>query len=189
LPHAQVKALNPKLMMLSGMVSAARKSIEIIRTAAADKSAADKDAELVETALASQEILHTNSLATVTKKFIVIPRPELKAQTIIGLPRISKIKHVETSRPGFLVIAAGAYTLAAAAACSKQGDQASIPLAGVGTLFVIAYFMTRRATVTFVVDREATETRPGRLPEAGQIVRAVVKALPQLLGNKPPHRS
>jgi hypothetical protein len=185
LPHDHVKALNPKLLLLSGVVSAARKSFEIVRTAASEK-AADKEPELVEIALASEEILHENSLATVTPNFIVIRRPELKSQTIIGLPRISKIKHIETSHPGFLVIASGAYTLAAAAACSKQGGQgAGIPLAGVGTLFVIAYFITRRASVEFVVDCEAMETRPGRLPEAGEIVRAMVKLLPKLLCSKP----
>lgn len=183
MPHVQVKALNPKQMMLWGMVSVARKSFEIIKTAATDNT--PKEAELVDIALASEKILHSNSLATITTNFIVIPQPERKAQTIIGLRRISKIKRIETSHPGFLVIATGAYTLAAAAACSKQGDQAGIPLAGVGTLFVIAYFMTKRATVAFIVDREATETRPGRLKESSQVVRAMVKALPRLLGNKP----
>jgi hypothetical protein len=170
------------------MVSAARRSIEIIRTAAPEKASADKQAELVDIALASEEILHRNSLATVTSNFIVVRRPELKAQIIIGLPRISRIKHIETSHPGFLVIASGAFTLAAAATCSKQGDQAAIPFAGLGTLFVVAYFLTRRATVAFVVDRDATETRPGRLPEAGQVVRAMIKALPRLTGKKPLHQ-
>lgn len=184
MPHVQVKALAAKPLMLWGMVSAARKSFEIIKSGAAE-GAPEKDAELVEVALAREEILHSNSLATVTNNFIVVPRPERKAQTIIGLERISKIKHIETSHPGFLVIATGAYTLAAAAACSKQGNQAGIPMAGVGTLFVIAYFMTKRATVAFIVDREATETRAGRLKESSQLVRAMVKALPRLLGSKP----
>jgi len=184
LPHVQVKALTAKPFMLWGMVSTARRSFEFVGTGA-DDAPAEKEAKPVGMALASEKILHSNSLATVTANFVVIPQPERNAQTIIALRRISRIKRIETSHPGFLVIAAGAFTLAAAAACSKQGDQAGIPLAAIGTVFVIAYIMTRRATLAFIVDDgDATETRQGRVRETRQVVRAMVKAVPRLLVRK-----
>ena len=129
-------------------------------------------AEPVKNALAREQILHRNALATVTSNFIVVRRPEKQAETIIGLPRISRMRRIETTHPGLLVIASAIYLLAAACACSKQGDQASIPFAVVGTLFVLGYFLTRRAAVAFVVDHEATETMLGSLSEAAAVVKA-----------------
>ena len=133
-------------------------------------------AEPVKLVLAREQILHQNSLATITPNFIVVRRPEERAETIIGLSRISRIKHIETTHPGLLVIASAMYLLASACAFSKQGDQAGIPLAFVATLFVLAYFLTRRAAVAFVVDRERTETMHGSLSQAAALVKALEKA-------------
>jgi hypothetical protein len=132
--------------------------------------------EAVKTVLAREEILHENALATVTRNFIVVRRPEKRAETIIGLRHISRVNRVETSHPGLLVIAVAVYLLAAACACSKQGGQAGIPLAVVGISFVIGYFLTRRAAVVFVVDRERSETMHGSLSEAAALVKALKKA-------------
>jgi hypothetical protein len=139
-------------------------------------------AEPVKAVLAGERILHQNSLATVTTNFIVVRRPEKRAEAIIALSRISRIRRIETTHPGLLVIAAGIYLLAAACAYSKQGGQAGLPLGVVGTLFVIGYFLTRRAAVAFVVDREATETMHATLREAADLVRAMEQAQAQLAG-------
>ncbi len=132
--------------------------------------------EPVKAVLAGERILHENSLATVTSNFIVVRRPEKHAETIIGLPRISRIRRVETTQPGLLVIASAGYLLAAACAYSKQGGQAGLPLAILGTIFVAAYFLTRRAAVEFVVDREITETMRGSMSEAAAVMKAMKKA-------------
>ena len=133
-------------------------------------------AEPVKVVLAGEQILHENSLATITPNLIVVRRPEKQAETIIGLPRVSRIKRIETTHPGLLVISSGIYLLAAACACSKEGGQAGIPLAFVATLFVLGYFLTRRAAVAFVVDHEPTETMHGTLSEAAALVKALEKA-------------
>jgi hypothetical protein len=137
--------------------------------------------EPVKAALVGERILHKNLLATLTTNFIVVRRPEKHAETIIGLPRISRIKRIEVSHPGLLVIASAVYLLSAACAYSKQGGQAGLPLAIVGTLFVLAYFLTRRAAVAFVVDSEATVTMYGSLSEAAKLVKAMKKAQENLL--------
>lgn len=183
--QAQAGQLNSNHANLPREVSAGTplRRLRIVRSPAPSRASAPNHAELVEIALASEQILHANSLATVTTNFIVVRRPQARAETIIGLLRISKVRHIETSHPGLLVIASGVYLLAAAAACSKQGDQAGLPLAVVGTIFVFAYFMTRRAAVAFLVGREATETAHGSLREAAALMKATAKALPRLLGS------
>jgi hypothetical protein len=140
-------------------------------------------ADLVKSVLAGERILHDNSLATVTTNFIVVRRPERRRETIIALARLSCIRRIETTHPGLLVVASAIYLLAAAAYCSKQGgQQAALPMIILGTLFVLAYFMTRRAAVAFVVDREPTETIQGSIPEAAKLMKAMEKAQRELLG-------
>lgn len=146
-----------------------------MRSGLAYKSALNHP-DAVKSVLAREEILHESALATVTRNFIVVRRPEECAETIIGLRHISRIKRIQTSHPGLLVIAIAAYLLAAACACSKQGGQTGIPLAVVGTSFVVGYLLTRRAAVVFVVDREPTETMHGSLSEAAALVKALQKA-------------
>ena len=166
--------------MTSPMV--ARRPLLIMRSDVAYRAYRLDHGEPVKTVLAGELILHQNSLATVTSNFIVVRRPEKRAEAVIGLPRISRIKRIETTHPGLLVIAAGLFLLATACACSKQGGQAGLPLGVLGTLFVFGYFLTRRAAVAFVVDREATETMHGSLHEASDLVRAMERAQAQLAG-------
>lgn len=179
MPEIQIGELNSKRLTFYGILPAktARKLLRIARVAARYRSHAVGHAELVNIALAGEEILHANSLATVTPNFIVVQRPEPQIEVIIGLGRISKIKHIHISRPGYLVIAGGSYLLSAAAACSKQGGHASFPLAVLGSIFAVAYLMSRRGTVAFVLDRETTETRPGSVTEAAELVEAMLKIL------------
>jgi hypothetical protein len=176
LEHVQAEQLDSKQVNLTGIVAADAPSKQFKTTKGVARYRAGTHAELVNIALTGEQILHINSLATVTGKFVVVRRPEMRAEAIIGLPSISKLKRIETTRPGLLVIAIGLFLLAAAAACSKQGDQAQIPLGVTGALFVIAYFLTRRAAVAFVVDCEATETMHGSLSEAAELIKAMEKA-------------
>jgi hypothetical protein len=151
-----------------------------MRSAVSYTSPAIQHADTIKSVLASEQILHDNSLATVTTNFIVVRRPERRKETIIGLGRLSSIRRIEITHPGLLVIASAVYLLAAAAYCSKQGGQAAVPMGVVATLCVFAYFMTRRAAVAFVVEREATETMHGSLSEAAALVTAMQKAQKEL---------
>ncbi len=144
-----------------------------------------KHTDPVKTALAAEEILHENSLATVTKNYIVVRRRDLRAQAIIRLPQITKLKRIVTTNPGYLVIAAAIYLLAAAAALSKQGDKAGLPFAALATIFVAVYFVTRRAAVVFVADGQITETSLGTFSEAAAVVNAIATELPDVVAAKP----
>jgi hypothetical protein len=179
IPLGRVPIRNLNNKMASPVV--ARRPLLIMRSDVAYGPYSLDHAEPVKAVLAGERILHQNSLATVTTNFIVVRRPEKRAEAIIGLSRVSCIKRIETTHPGLLVIAAAVYLLAAACAYSpKQGGQLSIPLAVLATLFVAAYFLTRRAAVAFVVDREATETMHGSLREASALVKAMERAQQEL---------
>ena len=159
----------------------ARSPFQIMRSAVSYTSPVIQHADLIKSVLADEQILHDNSLATVTTNFIVVRRPERRRETIIALPRLSRIRRIEISHPGLVVIASAIYLLAAAAYCSKEGgQQVAVTMAILGTLFVFGYFMTRRAAVAFVVDREPTETIHGSLREAAQLMKAMAKAREEL---------
>ncbi len=178
--------LQPKAIgeTLAPLVPSWRNRLEAIvykipRNRAQGKIFGQKHAEALTGVLAKETILLSNSLATVTPNLVFVRRPETQSETVIGLNRISSIRRIQTSHPGLLVFAAAAFVLSAAAACSKEADDAPIPLAVLGSAFVIAYFVTRRAALAFVVDREGTETIQGSLPEAAALLHAVSKAQAQ----------
>jgi hypothetical protein len=83
---------------------------------------------------------------------------------------------VRMTYPGLLVISAALFLVAAAAYFSKQGGNATVPMAVLGLAFLILYFGSRRAAVIFVVEGELLETIPGTLREAGALIKAVEKA-------------
>ena len=124
------------------------------------------------TALSSEEILQSSLSAVVTTDFVMVTNPK-GTQIVISLERLSEIKRIKTTYPGLLVIASGAFLIAAAAYCSKEGDGAALPAALIGLAFVIAYFWSQRASIAFVVDGESTETPSGSLREAAALLRAV----------------
>jgi hypothetical protein len=127
-------------------------------------------------ALPGEQVVQTNSLATVTRNCLVIRDSDGQLHTIISLSRITGIKTIRKSYPGVLVVAAGLALIAAAAFCSKQGAGAGPPIAGLAALFVLGYFGSRRAAVAFLMGRESTETAYGGLRKAAQLVRAVREA-------------
>jgi len=127
-------------------------------------------------ALSSDEILQSSLSAVVTADYVMITGPKGGSHILISLERLSEIRTIKTTYPGLLVIASGAFLIAAAAYCSKQGDGAALPAALIGLAFVIAYFWSQRACIAFVVDGESTETVSGSLREAAALVRAVKTA-------------
>jgi hypothetical protein len=127
-------------------------------------------------ALSSEEVLQSRLSAVLTADYVIVTSPRGGSHIVISLERLSEIKTLKTTYPGLLVIASGAFLIAAAAYCSKQGDGAALPSALIGLTFVIAYFCSRRASIAFVVDGESAETASGGLRDAAALVRAVEKA-------------
>lgn len=124
-------------------------------------------------ALADEEIIRSNALATVTTNFVVLRDSEGRSHMILSLGHISGLKKIKTSYPGLLVISAAFFLVAAAAFCSKEGYAADVPIALLGLAFVIAYVVSRRAAIGFVVGAAIVETETGGLSEAAAIIAAV----------------
>ena len=127
-------------------------------------------------ALSSDEILQSSLSAVVTADYVVVTSLKGESHIVISLERLSEIRTIKTTYPGLLVIASGAFLVAAAAYCSKQGDGAALPAALIGLAFVISYFWSQRASIAFIVDGESTETASGSLRDAAALVRAVEAA-------------
>jgi hypothetical protein len=128
-------------------------------------------------ALAGEEILESNSLGAVMRHCVVLKGLGSQAESVISLSVISSVKSIRTTYPGLLVIAASAFLIAAAAASSKQGGGAAGPIAILGLLFVVAYWLTRRASVAITVGAERTETVQGSPREAKAFMAAVHSAI------------
>jgi hypothetical protein len=128
-------------------------------------------------ALTGEEILESNSLGTVTSQWVVVRPPESRSEIMISLSHISSVRTVRTTYPGLLVVAGAALLIAAAAAASKQGSGAPLPIALFGVLFLIAYWLSRKASVVFIVGSETTHTPAAGLRETAKFVAAVEKAL------------
>lgn len=128
-------------------------------------------------ALSDTEIVHSNLLATVTRNCVIIPNREGHAQTITSLSRIVAVRRIKSTYPGLVVIAGGIGIIAAAAACSKDGHGAAIPIALLSLGFAIAYLGTRRGSVSIVTgygrQRDVLETPAGSLREANAIAEAI----------------
>ena len=127
-------------------------------------------------ALSDSEIVHSNALATVTRDCVVIPNPNGHAQTIVAISRLLSVKRVKSSYPGLMVIAGGLAVIAAAAACSKDGHGAALPIALLGLGFAVGYIGSRRGSVALVIsaDRlETIETASGSLKDATALAIAI----------------
>ena len=128
------------------------------------------------TALSDERLLFDNPLATITDHCVIVRTTEQQAHTLLPLGRISSLKKVQTSRPAFLAIAAGLFLIAAAAQASKESDGATIPIALFGVCAVIAFFVSRRAAVAFILDGERTQTEFGGLRQASALISAIQSA-------------
>lgn len=130
-------------------------------------------------ALSDQEIVQSSPLATVTRECIIIRDADGHSQTVIALDSLSTVKKIKSSYPGLLVISGGLSVIAAAAASSKDGHGAGIPIALLALGFAVAYVGTRRASVAFAVGAEITETVAGSLKDAANLMEVVQTVRPQ----------
>lgn len=128
-------------------------------------------------ALTGEEILESNSLGTVTSQWVVVRPPESHSEIVISLSHVTNVRSVRTTYPGLLVVASASLLVAAAAACSKQGSGAALPIAVFGVLFLIAYWVSRKVSVTFTVGSEMIHTPAAGLREAARFFSAVERAL------------
>ena len=138
-------------------------------------------ADTIIDALSDEEIVYADSLATLTRNWIIIPDPTRRSQTIPPLARLAEVKAVKVSYPGLLVIASGLFVLAAAAFCSKEGSGAGVPIALVGIGAVIAFLVSHRAWVEFTVGSAVTNTIPGTHKAADELAAAVQAAQADLI--------
>lgn len=127
--------------------------------------------------LAWGETMYSCSLGTVTTSCVVIRTASARSRAIVSLDRVSGMETIKTTYPAFLAIAAGLFLIAAAAYYSKDGGVAHIPLAALGCVSVLAYFLSRRAAILFWMgNRESVTTTRGGLRETAQLRVAVQKA-------------
>jgi len=124
-------------------------------------------------ALAGETVVHANALAAVTSNCVVVRDGLMGAQVVVGIETITAVRKVTTTNPGLLVISCGLFTIAAASYVSKQGLEISVPIAIVGSLFVMGYVGTRRAAVLFLLENESIESAKGSFREATSVIRAV----------------
>jgi hypothetical protein len=126
-------------------------------------------------ALSGEEIVHTNALATVTANFVIVPNGARRTQNVIALSSIERLQKVKTTYPGLLVIASAIFLVAAAAYFSKEGSGAHVPALLLGVGFVVAYLVSQRASISFVVGADIISSPSGTLREATALVKAVEK--------------
>ena len=131
-------------------------------------------------ALTGEEIVESNSLGTVTSQWVVVRPPESHAESILSLSHIGNVRIARTTYPGLLVVASAIFLIAAAAAFSKQGNGAALPIALFGLIFLVAYWASRKASVTFTVGSETFQTPTAGLREAAAFAKAVERALARL---------
>jgi hypothetical protein len=129
--------------------------------------------DAIVSALAGETVVHANPIATVTRNCLVVRYDVRQAQAIIGLESIRGMRKVNFTNPALLVIAAGLFLIAAAAYSSHEAHEVSASLSAVGLLFLLAYFLTRRATVLFLLENQNIESKRGSYREATSIIRAV----------------
>jgi hypothetical protein len=132
------------------------------------------------TSLSDEGISFENALASVTDHCVVVRTTEHQAHILLPLDRISSMKRIQTSRPAFLAIAGGLFLIALAAQISKDGDGAAIPIALFAVCSLIAYFVSRRSAVAFIVDGERIETKFGDMKETSDLLSAIQAAYRKL---------
>ncbi len=125
---------------------------------------------------------HSTSLATVGNHWILIRDSDRQSHIIIALPQLCGMKRIRTTYPALMVIASGLVVIAAAAGYSKEGNGAAIPISILGAIFVLGYFLSRRASVAFLTGSSCTETSSGSFSEASALIEQVHAAqnLPNL---------
>jgi hypothetical protein len=130
--------------------------------------------------LVGPQVLHANPLGTVTADYVVIRDLHQHSHTIVALACISNITTVKAVRMPLMVFSTASFIIAAAAQCSRDGGGAATPCALIGIAFLLAYLMSRRASVILSVDSEGLRTAFGTLGEAAKLTAAIRSAREQL---------
>ena len=121
-------------------------------------------------------MVHRNPLATITRNVLVVRDGLRGTRSIIAIKRITGLRKVTTTNPGLLVVSCGLFTIAAASYASRQPIEVTIPIAFIGSLFVMGYIGTRRAAVLFLMGDERIESIRGSFREATSVIRSVNRA-------------
>jgi hypothetical protein len=126
--------------------------------------------------LVDQQVLHSNSLATVTEHCVMIRNFDRRSQTIVPLTCISNAKTITVSQRHWIVFAVGSFLVAAASKCSKEGGGAEIPFALLSVVFVVTYLVSRRASVILDIESGPANTMFGTVGEAKKLIAALRSA-------------
>lgn len=124
-------------------------------------------------ALSGEQVLQSNSLATITENCVVVKDSVHRFETAISLSRLSGIKRIQTSYPGLLVMASGLFVLAAGAMRARDGHDTAIVMAILGSILGACYAASRKTALAFQVDSDSIETAAG----SGKDARAVLEAI------------
>ena len=145
----------------------------------ADKQPVTPMTTVPSSVLVGQQVLYSNSLATVTEQWIIIRDYGQQSHTIVSLASVSNVTVVKITHIPLVVFASGFFIVAAAAQYSKEGGGAGIPCALIGVWFLIACLGFRRASVTLDVDSGSANTAFGTVAEATKLTAAIRSAREQ----------
>jgi hypothetical protein len=127
-------------------------------------------------ALSGEQVLHSNSLATVTDNWIVTRDCLTNSQSLISIKSLSWIKTAKTINLPYLASSAGTLLIAAAAQFSKEECGAALPIALAGLALFGGALVARQTSIVFMVDSEVVRTGFGTMREAATVVAAVKSA-------------
>jgi len=121
----------------------------------------------------SETVLHHNALATVTDSWIVIRDARTQSQSLVSIDSLSNIRASKTLHLIYLAWAAGCMLMAVASQQSKEACGAALPFAMVGLSLLTAAQVTRRASISFVLESDVVNTDFGTLREAATLIATV----------------
>jgi hypothetical protein len=121
----------------------------------------------------SETVLHHNALATVTDSWIVVRDERAHSQSLVLIDSLSKIRALKTLHLAYLTWAAGCILVSIASQYSNDACGLAIPFAMAGFSLLAAARVTRRASISFVLESEVVNTSFGTLREAATLVAAV----------------
>jgi len=120
----------------------------------------------------SETVLHHNALGTVTDNWIVVRDAKSHSQSVVSIDSLLNIQTSKTLHLIYLACAAGCLLIAVATEYSREAFVA-IPFAMVGLTLLTSAQVTRRASISFVLQSDVVKTSFGTLREAATLVAAV----------------
>jgi hypothetical protein len=129
--------------------------------------------------LVEPQILHANALGTVTASYVTIRDLHQHSHTIVALGCISNAATLKSVHMPLVAFSIASFIIAAAAQSSREGGAATL-CALLGIVFLLAYLMTRRASVILSLDSETLRTTLGTYGEAAKLAAAIRSASEQV---------